>query len=258
MDRPSSLVMIAVLIGSVVAAGCTTPPEERVDPSLAVDSDQTCPKDVQLRLTNNDPRALEISAEGFRVTDVDGTVGSYDETATQAHSSEAFPTSITVASGESVVGRVAFNSGTDHPPYTVKYEGGGVAAEVVLLEPQPGAPLCDSGFEVVSMSASAWSGDTSAVSIISVSTSKIGVSSLAFQIVASNGTIYFSGSAGTGSPVNGVIVSVTYNDAKNEGKVGSDDDIAISVGSVDQVDQLHGTTFKILKGNNVLGTAALQ
>jgi flagellin-like protein len=109
----------------------------------------------------------------------------------------------------------------------------------------------------VSLSAGQWSGTSTVISITSVSTATLDVSTLAFQVVAANGTIYFSGEAGAGSPVNGVTITVTYNDAGGESRVGSDDNIAISVGSAVQLTQIHGTQFKLLEGSNVLGTAGL-
>lgn len=111
----------------------------------------------------------------------------------------------------------------------------------------------------VSLSAGTWSGGTSVVSITSVSTSTLDVSGLTFQVVAQNGTIYFSGGAGAGSAVNGITVTVTYNNGGTESpqKVGSDDNIAVSVSPTAGNDQLHDTTFKVLSGTDVLGTAKL-
>lgn len=107
----------------------------------------------------------------------------------------------------------------------------------------------------VSLSVGSWSGGSTTVYITSVSTSTLHVDALAFQVVAPNGTIYFSGAAGQGTPVNGISVRVTYNDASSDNRAGVDDNIALSVEPAVGVTQIHGTTFKVLQGSDVLGTA---
>lgn len=111
----------------------------------------------------------------------------------------------------------------------------------------------------LSLSAGQWSGGTDVVVITSVSTSTLDADSLTFQIVAPNGTIYFSGVAGQGVPVNGVTVTVTFNNggSENPPRVGADDNIGITAVPATGVSMLHGTTFKVLQGTDVLGTCIL-
>ncbi len=104
------------------------------------------------------------------------------------------------------------------------------------------------------MVAGSWVGTSCTVEITDVRTSTLEVANLTYQVVAYNGTIYYSGAAGTSTAVNGVTVTITYNDAQEEGKVGPDDNIAVSVGAADQLSQIQGTRFKILEGSNVLSS----
>jgi len=109
----------------------------------------------------------------------------------------------------------------------------------------------------VSLSVGNFQGLGTTATITSVSTTTLDVSTLVFQVVAGNGTIYFSGAAGTGAAVNGVVVTITYNDASGDGKVGPDDNIGIKVAQTSDLIQVHGTTFKVLQGSDVLGTAGI-
>jgi flagellin-like protein len=111
----------------------------------------------------------------------------------------------------------------------------------------------------VSLSVGSFQGLGTTATITSVSTTTLDVSTLTFQVVAGNGTIYFSGAAGTGAAVNGVVVTITYNNGGTESpaKVGPDDNIGISVAQASDLAQIHGTTFKVLQGSDVLGTAGI-
>jgi hypothetical protein len=109
----------------------------------------------------------------------------------------------------------------------------------------------------VTLAPGTWSGLHSTIVVTSVSTPTIDVLSLTFQVTAANGTIYYSGSGGPGPPVNGVVVTVTFNDVSSNGRVGPDDNIALSVDSAAGLTQIHGCTFRVLIGADVLGTATL-
>ncbi len=109
----------------------------------------------------------------------------------------------------------------------------------------------------VTLSAGQWSGTSDVISITSVSSSTLDVSTLTYQVVGATGTIYFSGAAGTQNASGSASVTVTYNDASSDGKVGSDDNIAISVGNATELTLIRGTTFKVLSGSDVLGQAPL-
>jgi flagellin-like protein len=107
----------------------------------------------------------------------------------------------------------------------------------------------------VTLSAGQWSGTSIVITITSVSTSTLGVSGLTYQVVGPTGTNYFNGAAG--GPQGTANVTVTFNDAGGEGHVGADDNIAISVTTAANVQTLHGTTFRLLSGTDVLGTATV-
>jgi len=120
------------------------------------------------------------------------------------------------------------------------------------LSTPPGTPR-----PTITLSAGQWSGTSTVISIISVSTGTLAAEALTFQVTAPNGTIYFSGVPGTGTAVNGVRLTITYNDASADGRVGADDNIGLSVAQPSDLQQIHGTTFRVLEGPDVLGTAWL-
>jgi hypothetical protein len=160
--------------------------------------------------------------------------------------------------------RTVISIGLPYPGGDLGMVGRGLALATVIvvvgvsiagcLDPprRDGAPS-----PTVSMVAGSWVGTSCTVEITAVASSTLEVANLTYQVVAKNGTIYYSGAAGTSTEVNGVTVTITYNDAQEEGKVGPDDNIAVSVGAADQLSQIQGTQFKIFEGVNVVGTAAL-
>ncbi len=109
----------------------------------------------------------------------------------------------------------------------------------------------------MSLSVGNWQGLSTVAVITSISSSVVPVSGLTYQVVAGNGTIYFNGNAGTGSAVHGVVMTITYNDASSDGLVGPDDNIAISVAQASDLAQIHGTTFRVLQGLDVVGSSIL-
>ena len=257
----SSIVALTaiVLTSSMLVAGCTG---TKTNPTLTLLGEGDCPIALKVRLTNNDANPLMVAAGGFRVVDANGTVGPFDAATTVGvFAPDNFPASLTLVHGESVEGVVAFTTNTDKGPYTLKYEHDGVSTEVPLNTPPTGTDGCFTNpgqtKPTVSVSVGNFQGLATTAAITSVSTNTLDVSTLVFQIVAGNGTIYFSGAEGTGAAVNGVVVTINYNDASNDGKVSSDDNIGISVAQSSDLVQIHGTTFKVLQGSDVLGTAGI-
>ncbi|HEX9708424.1 MAG TPA: hypothetical protein VGB42_00385 [Candidatus Thermoplasmatota archaeon] len=109
----------------------------------------------------------------------------------------------------------------------------------------------------VSLSAGQWNADANTVLVVAVSSATVEASTLTYQIIAPNGTIYYSGPSGSQETVNGVTTTVTYLDTGGEGYVGPDDSIRIEVSPSAGLVQVHGTTFKVLQGADVLGTIFL-
>ncbi len=104
----------------------------------------------------------------------------------------------------------------------------------------------------MSLSASNWSGTTSRISILDVTSNTVDVSILTYQVTALNGTIYFTGAAGTGTPVFGVTVTVAYNDGNSDGLVGAQDNIAVSVGTTGEVTMVSGSDFRVFGTGGLL------
>jgi hypothetical protein len=109
----------------------------------------------------------------------------------------------------------------------------------------------------LTLSPGMWSGGSLVISITSVRTSTLDPSSLTFQIVAGNGTIFYNGAPGTTTHTLGTNTTVTYNDAGGAGasRVGPDDNIAVAASP--NPNALHGATFKVFMGTDVLGSAVL-
>ena len=109
----------------------------------------------------------------------------------------------------------------------------------------------------VTLSPGSFSGGTLVISITSASSSTIDTSGLTYQIVSTTGTFFFNGASGGSTVQSGTTTNVTYNDAGGTGanKVGADDNIAIV--ATPNANALHGTTFKVLQGADVLGTVVL-
>jgi hypothetical protein len=211
-----------------------------------------------LRVDSVSPSALSIGALTFRVSGTDGTV--YFEgpagTGTPVNG-------VTVAvtyndlSGDGAISTDDTITVYVTPGTAIAQVGGGSYEVFLDGVRKSSGKLPEAAPPSISLSARQWSGTSIVVSITSVSTATLDVSALTFQVVAANGTIYFSGSAGTGVMINGVTVTVTYNDASGDGRVGVDDNIAVSVGAAAELTQIHGAHFKVLWGSNVLGTAGL-
>jgi hypothetical protein len=102
-----------------------------------------------------------------------------------------------------------------------------------------------------------WSGGSMVISISSVSTSTLDTNTLTFQIVTTAGTQFFNGPAGTTDSVQSTNTTVAYNDAGGTGasRVGPDDNIVIS--AMPNANMLHGATFRVLQGTDVLGTTVI-
>jgi flagellin-like protein len=109
----------------------------------------------------------------------------------------------------------------------------------------------------VTLSAGQWSGGANVISITSAPSTPITASDLSFQIVAANGTFWFNGASGASKTTFGITVTVTFNDASTDNKVGPDDNIQITVSPVNAVNTVRGATFKVLLATDVLGTTPL-
>jgi hypothetical protein len=109
----------------------------------------------------------------------------------------------------------------------------------------------------VTFSAGMWNGGSMVISIISASSSNIETSGLTFQIVANSGEIYYNGAAGQMVVMGTTSTTLTYNDAGGAGaaRVGPDDNIAVTASP--NANALHGATFRVFMGADVLGTAVL-
>lgn len=109
----------------------------------------------------------------------------------------------------------------------------------------------------VNLSPGSWSGGSMVISISSVSTSTLDTSTLAFQIVTTAGTQFFNGPSGTTDLVQSTNITVAYNDAGGTGasRVGPDDNIVVS--AMPNNNLLHGTTFRVLQGTDLLGTTVI-
>ena len=154
-------------------------------------------------------------------------------------------------------------------PVTLKYDFGGVTAQVALNVPPNGTDGCtivggpnpsgNPGPSQATMGllAGQWGGSSLTVYIVSFSGFPVAAADLSYLVVGTSGTIFFSGAAGTSPPQAGTTTTITYNDAAGSGMgfVGADDNIAIIASP--NADQLHGTTFKVLVGADVLGTVVI-
>lgn len=122
----------------------------------------------------------------------------------------------------------------------------------LVTAPQPGTDEPTATFSV-----SAWRGGSCVVAITSVSGQTVQVDDLMFQVLATDGNVYFSGAPGPGIPQNGVVVTLTYTNGGPDTQMGADDVITISVDPTTGTVRLHDASFSVSLGTDVLGTAQL-
>jgi FlaG/FlaF family flagellin (archaellin) len=105
----------------------------------------------------------------------------------------------------------------------------------------------------IPLTTTGWSDGNLSVSFVSLSGApNIVPSDLRYQIQSVNGTIYFSGPAGTVTAVSNVSVNITYRDADGSGLVSPPDRIDIRV-NPQGVPLVRGCSFKLVLGLEVIG-----
>jgi hypothetical protein len=234
--------------------GCAQP-AARTGPTLSLIGEGDCPLLLTLRLTNNDNASAMVNYTGFKVVDANGTVSPANAAQTESLAGP-FPRNATLGKGESAQGDVAFSTETTHGPYTLKYEYAGLRAQVGLVAPPPGQDGCTPppppkpSFVLTS---GTWNNGNLTVSFASITNGQnISPTDLTYLVQASDGTAYFSGSPGMGSPVANVTVSVGYWDNANIGKVSNEDNIRITVSPATST-AVRGGSLKIFYSGEVVG-----
>lgn len=139
-----------------------------------------------------------------------------------------------------------------------------VVALVVIVAVWAGTPTRVANIPVpVSMVAGSWAGMSCTVEITAVRDSTINVSELTYQIRGHNKTVYYDGTPGTGATVNGLTVTVSFNDRGREGLLDVNDSIVVSVSNTDALSQVHGTRLSLFESlggqaKNHIGSVTLQ
>lgn len=252
--RSKALPLLAVVVaGTVLVSGCLFE-DQRVDPSelpsITFEGSGTCPTNLSVRLTNNRDVAMDLSGGGFQLTygstDVNETQHALpDDAAMSALGTEAFPRTGVLAPHESAAGILVFDVSLDAPPYLLRYSDN-VSGSTVELAPRPaGEDGCGVPVQAAfRLSPDIWRGLDHRFDVWSVDWGPIAVDEATFAVVADNGTVYFDGAPGEGSAVNGVVVTISYDDVDGDGKVSVDDRVGLRVRTPAERTQVAGASLR--------------
>lgn len=109
----------------------------------------------------------------------------------------------------------------------------------------------------ISLVSGGWNENTIAIQVNEVRSSALNTSLFRFQVVTKDRTVHFSGPSGSTHETNRTNVSLFYHALSPGGNATRGDSVVITVTPRTAASALHGATFKILLGADVLGARTL-